>query len=143
MSVERLLPHFELAYFTGSGFPVNSDASFDSQSYGEKHPVKAKVDSEGNLQFVLMPFVSGQKKGTTTVQGVGMGAPHPSSLSGVSKFDLATIRLVVGEIPLLHVLTLARKVGPILGERYRLTVTQAKRFGRVNFHSNVISTGLL
>ena len=26
-------------------------------------------------------------------------------------------------------------------ERYRLTVTQAERFGRVNFHSNVISTG--
>jgi hypothetical protein len=25
---------------------------------------------------------------------------------------------------------------------FRLTVTQAERFGRVNFHSNVISTGL-
>jgi hypothetical protein len=73
LSVERLLPHFELAYFTGSGFPVNSDASFDSQSYGEKHPVKAKVDSEGNLQFALMPFVSGEKTGTTTVQAVGIG----------------------------------------------------------------------
>jgi hypothetical protein len=31
---------------------------------------------------------------------------------------------------------------PIVDERNRLTVTQAERFGRVNFHSNVISTGL-
>jgi hypothetical protein len=35
LSVERLLPHFELAYFTGTGFPPNSDVSFDGQSYGE------------------------------------------------------------------------------------------------------------
>jgi hypothetical protein len=65
-------PRFELAYVTGSGFPANSDASFDSQSYGEKHPVKTRADSEGNLQFALMPFVSGKQKGTTTVQGVGI-----------------------------------------------------------------------
>jgi len=31
---------------------------------------------------------------------------------------------------------------PLGYERKRLTVTQAERFGRVNFHSNVISTGL-
>ena len=72
LSVERLLRHFELAYFTGSGFPVNSDASFDGESYGEKHPVKAKVDSEGNLQFAIMPSVTGHQKGTTIVKGVGM-----------------------------------------------------------------------
>lgn len=71
LSVERLLPHFELAYFTGSGFPPDSDVSFDSQSYGEKHPVNAKADSEGSLQFALMPFVAGHHKGTTTVKGVG------------------------------------------------------------------------
>lgn len=72
LSVERLLPHFELAYFTGSGFPVNSDASFDSQSYEEKHPIKAKADSEGNLQFAMMPGVTGHQKGTTIVKGIGM-----------------------------------------------------------------------
>jgi hypothetical protein len=72
LNVERLLPKFELAYITGSGFPANSDASFDGESYGEKHPAKAKVDSEGNLQFALMPFVAGHTKGTTTVKGVGM-----------------------------------------------------------------------
>ena len=73
LSVERLLPHFELAYFTGSGFPPNADLSFDGQSYNEKHTVKTKTDSEGNLQFALMPFVSGHQKGTTTIKGVGMG----------------------------------------------------------------------
>ncbi len=72
LSVERLLPHFELAYVTGSGFPANSDASFDSQSYGEKHSLKTKVDSQGNLQFAVMPGVLGKQEGTTTVQGVGM-----------------------------------------------------------------------
>jgi len=72
LSVERLLPRFELAYFTGSGFPPNSDVSFEGRSYDEMHPIKAKTDSERNLQFALMPFVSGHQKGSTTVKGVGM-----------------------------------------------------------------------
>ena len=71
LSVERLLPHFELAFFTGSGFPPNSDVSFDGQSYDEKHPIKTKTDSDGNLQFMILPAVSGHHKGTTTVKGVG------------------------------------------------------------------------
>ena len=71
LSVERLLPHFELAYFTGSGFPPNGDVSFDGESYGEKHPVSTKTDSDGNLQFALLPFVAGHHKGTTTIKGVG------------------------------------------------------------------------
>jgi hypothetical protein len=71
LRVERLLPHFELAYLTGSGFPPNSDVSFDGESYGEKHPVNARTDSEGNLQFALMPFVAGHRKGTTTIKGGG------------------------------------------------------------------------
>jgi hypothetical protein len=72
LTVERLLPHFELAFFAGSGFPPNSDVSFDGQSYDEKHPIKTVADSDGNIQFALLPFVSGHKKGTTTVKGVGM-----------------------------------------------------------------------
>ena len=72
LSVVRLLPKFELAFFTGDGFPPNADATFDSESYGEKHPVATKADSEGNVQFALMPAVTGHKKGTTVVKGVGM-----------------------------------------------------------------------
>ncbi len=71
LSVERLLPRFELAFFTGRGFPPNSEVSFDSQSYDEKHPIKTKTDSDGNFQFMLMPYVSGHNKGTTTVKGGG------------------------------------------------------------------------
>jgi len=72
LNVERLLPHFELAYFTGTGFPPNSEVSFESQAYDEKHPIKTKTDSEGHLDFAVMSFVSGHKKGTTTVKGVAM-----------------------------------------------------------------------
>ncbi len=72
LSVERLLPHFELAWFSGSGFPPNSEASFEGESYGEKHPIKAKSDTAGNLQFAIMPAVTGHQKGTTIVKGIGM-----------------------------------------------------------------------
>ncbi len=72
LSVERLLPHFELAWFSGSGFPPNSEASFEGESYGEKHPIKAKSDTAGNLQFAIMPGVTGHQKGTTIVKGIGV-----------------------------------------------------------------------
>jgi hypothetical protein len=72
LSVERLLPGFELAYLSGSGFPPNNEATFDSESYGEKHPIKAIADNEGHIQFAVLPGVSGHQKGTTKVKGVGM-----------------------------------------------------------------------
>jgi hypothetical protein len=56
----------------GTGFPPNSDVSFESQSYDEKHPLKTKADSGGNIQFALLPFVSGRQRRTTAVNGVGM-----------------------------------------------------------------------
>jgi len=80
-SVERLLPHFELAYFSGTGFRPNSEIIFDSQSFSEKHSVKTKSDGDGNIQFALMPFVTGHPKGTATVKAEGM--PCSPSL----KFD--------------------------------------------------------
>ncbi len=72
LSVERLMPKFELAYITGSGFPPNTEASFDSESHGERRQIKQKVDNDGNLDFALLPFVAGHKSGTTTIKGVGM-----------------------------------------------------------------------
>lgn len=81
LSAVRLLPHFELVYFTGSGFPANIEVTFDSQSYDEKHPVKTKADGNGNIKFALMPFVAGRSKGTTTLRGTGMNC------SPVLKFD--------------------------------------------------------
>lgn len=72
LSVERLLPGFELAYFSGSGFPPNNEATFDSESYGERRPIKTRSDNEGHIQFAVLPGVSGHQKGTTKVKGTGM-----------------------------------------------------------------------
>jgi hypothetical protein len=77
LSVERLLPRFELAYFTGTGFPANTEVSFDSQSYEEKHTVKTKTDSAGSLEFAILPAVTGHTKGTTSIKAVG-GSCSPS-----------------------------------------------------------------
>lgn len=81
VSVERLLPRFDLAYFTGSGFPPNIEVSFDSQSYDEKHTVKTKTDSTGGFQFAMLPFVTGHSKGTTGTRPVGIAC------SPLIKFD--------------------------------------------------------
>jgi hypothetical protein len=71
LSVERLLPQFELAYVSGSGIPPDTEINFDSHSYSEQHALHAKTDSSGNLQFGVLPFVAGHKKGTTTIKAVG------------------------------------------------------------------------
>lgn len=71
LSVERLLPHFELAYVSGSGFPPDAVINFESHSYSEQHPLQTKTDSAGNLQFGVLPFVAGHKKGTTAIKAVG------------------------------------------------------------------------
>jgi hypothetical protein len=71
LSVERLTPRFEVAYILGTGFSANSDLSFESRSYDETHPIKAKTDADGNLQFAILPFVAGHQKGTTVVKGLG------------------------------------------------------------------------
>lgn len=77
ISIVRLTPQFELAYATGSGFPAASQVQFDTQSYGEKHPITATADASGNLNFAMVPFVAGHTKGTTTVKAVG-GQCSPS-----------------------------------------------------------------
>ena len=71
LDVERLLPHFELAFFSGSGFAPNSEVEFSSQSYDERRPLKVMSDAKGHVQFSVLPFVAGHGKGTTTVKTVG------------------------------------------------------------------------
>jgi hypothetical protein len=68
LSVVRLLPKFELAYFEGHGFTPNTEVSFDMKSYSEEHTATAKVDESGNLQFAAMPNVAGHESGTTHVR---------------------------------------------------------------------------
>jgi hypothetical protein len=73
LSVERLLPRFQVAFFSGSGFPANAEVSFDGESYGEKHTVKTTTDSDGNLKFAIMPAVAGHSQGVTSMKAVGLG----------------------------------------------------------------------
>jgi hypothetical protein len=71
LEVVRLLPHFEVAYFVGSGFVPNAKVDFEFQSSNEKHRMEEVANSEGILEFAGMPFVSGQSKGTATVKTLG------------------------------------------------------------------------
>jgi hypothetical protein len=70
IDVVRLLPKFETAYVSGSGFSPAADVHFDTRSYNEEHPLTATADSHGNLHFALMPFVAGHDHGTTTLKAL-------------------------------------------------------------------------
>ncbi len=72
LDVIRLTPGFELAFFTGTGYPPNLELTFNSDSYSEKHPVTTKSDAEGKIHFAMMPFVAGHPKGTTRIAAAGM-----------------------------------------------------------------------
>lgn len=53
----------------------DTQVSFDSHSYDEKHPLTVQTDANGELHFSLLPFVAGHSKGTTTVKGTGSCSP--------------------------------------------------------------------
>lgn len=72
LSAVRLLPHFEVTYFSGTGFVPNTDVSFASESWGEKHTVKTHSGPDGAIRFAMMPAVAGHSGGTTRIKGVGM-----------------------------------------------------------------------
>jgi hypothetical protein len=72
LEVVRLTPRFELAYFTGSGYPPNAEIIFNSESFGEKHTVKTTADSEGAIRFAMLPFVAGHSSGTTSIATAGL-----------------------------------------------------------------------
>lgn len=72
LDVVRLTPGFELAFFTGTGYPPYLEISFNSESYGEKHPVKTTSDGDGKIHFAIAPFVSGHAEGTTRIAAVGL-----------------------------------------------------------------------
>ena len=87
----RLLPHFELAYFSGVGYKPNTAVSIKTESYGEKHSLNPVADANGKIRFAIMPFVTGHASGTTTISTSGgacsptlqfdWGAPAASSTS--------------------------------------------------------------
>jgi hypothetical protein len=70
ISVIRLMPKFELAYVSGSGFAPGSEIEFKSDSSGETQGGKLKADENGTVYTALLPFVKGKSKGTTNLQMV-------------------------------------------------------------------------
>ncbi|HZZ38082.1 MAG TPA: hypothetical protein VFE06_03050 [Acidobacteriaceae bacterium] len=72
LSAVRLMPHFEVTYFSGTGHPPDADVTFASNSWGEKHTVKTRSDGNGAIRFAMMPAVAGHSGGTTGIKGVGM-----------------------------------------------------------------------
>lgn len=75
LEIERLLPRFELAYITGTGFPPNHQVTFETQSYEEKHTIATTTDTDGSLKFAMMPAVAGQTRGTTKIKSDEMKCP--------------------------------------------------------------------
>jgi hypothetical protein len=73
LSVKRLMPHFELAFFTGSGYEHDAKTTFQTDSYGEKHVVETTADHEGNVRFAILPFVSGHQHGKTSIKAASLG----------------------------------------------------------------------
>lgn len=72
LEVVRLTARFELAYFTGSGYPPNAEVTFNSESYGEKRTVKTIADDKGAIRFAMLPFVGGHSSGTTKIAATGL-----------------------------------------------------------------------
>ena len=73
LSVKRLMPHFELAFFTGNGYEHDAKTTFQTDSYGEKHVVETTADHEGNVRFAVLPFVSGHQHGKTSIKAASLG----------------------------------------------------------------------
>lgn len=68
LSVQRLTPKFEVAYFTGTGFPPNKTLAMISTSEKEEIKSTTKSDDKGAVRFADLPFVQGVETGTTTVK---------------------------------------------------------------------------
>jgi len=77
LSVERLSPHFEIAYVTGEGYPPATEVSFSATSYHEAHPIKVATDDKGTLHFAMLPYVVGHDQGTTQLQTSGLTGCSP------------------------------------------------------------------
>ena len=70
LNVIQLLPKFALAYLQGSGFPSNTDISFEAWSYKENRIISGKTDNSGALQIGMMPNVAGHESGTTHIRAM-------------------------------------------------------------------------
>jgi hypothetical protein len=63
-----LTPGSEEVLIQGSGFPANSELTLDSDSEGERHGGKGKVDADGNYASVVLPYKLGIPWGILNVR---------------------------------------------------------------------------
>jgi len=62
-----LTPGSELVLIEGSGFAPSSDVTMDSESEGERHSQKSKVDTDGRYSTAILPYKQGVAAGTLKV----------------------------------------------------------------------------
>jgi hypothetical protein len=62
-----LTPGAEAVLIEGSGFPPSRQATFDSDSEGERHRGNVKMDAEGAYTGLVLPYTKGVASGTLHV----------------------------------------------------------------------------
>jgi len=68
VSATLLTPGAELVFIEGTGFAPNTELTMASDSEGEKHDAKGKVDAQGRYVSALMPYKLGLSRGTLNVR---------------------------------------------------------------------------
>ena len=67
----------ELVFVEGTGFVPNSELTMATDSEGEKHDVKGKVDAQGRYISALLPYKQGLARGIVNI-GLKGGACAPT-----------------------------------------------------------------
>ncbi len=62
-----LMPGAVLIFVEGTGFPSNSELTMSTDSEGEKHDLKGKVDTQGRFTLGLLPYKQGLSRGTVKI----------------------------------------------------------------------------
>jgi len=62
-----LTPGAELVWIEASGFPAGKEATFDSDSDGERQTKQVRVDADGTYSTAILPYKQGQRSGTIRV----------------------------------------------------------------------------
>jgi hypothetical protein len=68
VSAALLTAGAELVFVEGTGFTPNTELSMVTNSEGEKHDVKGKVDSQGRYISALLPYKQGLTRGTANIR---------------------------------------------------------------------------
>jgi hypothetical protein len=68
LSAVRLMPKFELAFISGSGYPPNTDIHYRVSSPDKSNDFVIKSTEQGVIRTGVVPFSGGKSKGTVKVK---------------------------------------------------------------------------